>query len=337
MFFSLIIPVYNVEKYLHQCIDSVINQNIGNLEIILVDDGSTDESKFICDQYAANYEFIKVIHKENGGLSSARNAGINAATGEYLIFMDSDDWWNENIDVGDALSTVYENNHIDMFLFTSLDYFESNGLYKRKEHNNLSQLDFSSNKNYYKSLIENGNYEVSACTKVLNKKFIKENNLYFKERIKGEDNEWTIRLLRKLNSVKLINSPIYICRMNREGSITSTIKKENVIDLLNIIKSSIDFYATPTNAQDYRNEEFCFCAYLWFVALGLTGRVPSADKKELFVLFKETKEVCKYSHSRKTRICSLVMRVLGLTFTAWLLGKYITLKNKKVINRIKVD
>lgn len=89
---SVIVPVYNVEKYLARCVDSILAQTYGNLEIILVNDGSKDASGVICDDYAAADSRIRVIHKENGGLSSARNAGIDAAVGEYLAFVDSDDW-----------------------------------------------------------------------------------------------------------------------------------------------------------------------------------------------------------------------------------------------------
>ena len=93
---SIIIPIYNVEKYLHCCINSVIRQTYKNLEIILIDDGSPDNCGKICDEYAKKDNRIKVIHKENGGLSSARNAGLDIAKGEYISFVDSDDYVAEN-------------------------------------------------------------------------------------------------------------------------------------------------------------------------------------------------------------------------------------------------
>ena len=89
---SVIIPVYNVEPYIRQCLDSVVHQTYKNLEIIIVDDGSPDNCGAICDEYAANDERIQVIHKENGGLASARNTGIEYASGEWIAFVDSDDW-----------------------------------------------------------------------------------------------------------------------------------------------------------------------------------------------------------------------------------------------------
>ena len=88
---SIIIPVYNVEQYLRECVDSVLNQTYSDVEVILVDDESTDQSGNICDEYAEMDSRIKVIHKKNGGVSSARNTGIDKAVGEYLLFVDSDD------------------------------------------------------------------------------------------------------------------------------------------------------------------------------------------------------------------------------------------------------
>ena len=89
---SVIVPVYNVEKYLNKCLDSIISQTYTNLEIILIDDGSTDNCGKICDEYASKDKRIKVIHKENAGVSSARNYGIQCATGDWIMFVDSDDW-----------------------------------------------------------------------------------------------------------------------------------------------------------------------------------------------------------------------------------------------------
>ena len=99
---SVIVPVYNAEKYLKECIRSILNQTIQNLELILVNDGSTDGSGYICDEYINKDNRIKVIHKENGGVSSARNMGISEATGEYFTFVDSDDYLEPN-----ALEILY--------------------------------------------------------------------------------------------------------------------------------------------------------------------------------------------------------------------------------------
>ena len=96
MFFSIVVPVYNVEKYLKECIDSILSQTFTDFELILVDDGSKDESPLICDEYAQKDERIKVIHKPNGGQAEARNVGTETAAGQYIIYIDSDDFIIEN-------------------------------------------------------------------------------------------------------------------------------------------------------------------------------------------------------------------------------------------------
>ena len=94
---SVIVPVYNVAPYLRQCVDSILSQSYTNLEVLLIDDGSTDESGAICDEYAQQDSRVKVIHKSNGGLSSARNVGLSLASGEWISFVDSDDWLDTDI------------------------------------------------------------------------------------------------------------------------------------------------------------------------------------------------------------------------------------------------
>ena len=123
--FSLILPVYNVEKHLRKCMNSILNQTFkGNIEIILIDDGSTDQSGKICDEYAAINQKIKVIHKKNGGLCAARNCGMQYATGKYIWFIDSDDYIED-----DALLKFYEEIEQfewDVLLFSFFEEYYNN-------------------------------------------------------------------------------------------------------------------------------------------------------------------------------------------------------------------
>lgn len=322
---SVIVPVYNVEKYLRQCIDSVIQQHIEDMELILVDDGSIDSSPQICDDYANKYNSIKVIHKTNGGASSARNLGLKEAKGEYIIFLDSDDWWNPSVNVESILKTMQDNVDIDMVLFSSYDYIAGVGYFQRNEHKNLQCIDASSVKKYYLSLLENGNLEVAAYTKILRRDFLLENDLYFNTELVCEDNEWMIRLLRVLKKVSVVNVPLYIYRTGRSDSITNTIKKKNITDLLSIVKGSIDYYAD--NDNQIKEQELCFASYLWFCALGLANRLNKNELKEVKPLFKETSSVCSYSNSKKTKLCNTVYRIFGFDATIKILGTY--LKHKK--------
>lgn len=123
---SVIVPIYNVELYLRQCIDSVISQTYANLEIILVDDGSPDNCPHICDEYAANDERIIVIHKKNGGLSDARNAGLNICKGDYIFFVDGDDWIVANSI--EMMLDLNQQNRFDIILSTHYNTYDNDRL-----------------------------------------------------------------------------------------------------------------------------------------------------------------------------------------------------------------
>lgn len=333
-FLSVIIPIYNVEKYVEQCINSVINQQLSDIEIILVDDGSPDSCPQICDNYAQKYDFVQVIHKRNGGLSSARNKGIDTANGKYIIFVDSDDWWNPEVDVKEIVKRVSENPEIEMFLFSSLDYVEGEGLFKRKEHERLKNVSTDTIDEYYQGLLRNGNLEVSANTKIFRTDFLKKNHLYFQEGITSEDSEWILRVLRKLNFVKILNVPLYICRMGRKGSISNSIGKKNIDNLLRIIEQSVDYYKgqEESNLKKY---ELCYCAYLWFCALGLSNSLSTQEIKQLKNLFKKTSCVCKYSDSKKTRMSYMIYRIFGFRGSMKILGIYLKVKRKINLNKRK--
>lgn len=112
---SFIVPIYGVEKYLCKCVDSLLHQDYDNYEIVLVDDGGKDGCPAICDEYAAHYDNIRVIHRENAGLSAARNSGIDVAQGEYICFVDSDDYWEENV-LGGLMAQIVRDN-LDVLRF----------------------------------------------------------------------------------------------------------------------------------------------------------------------------------------------------------------------------
>ena len=143
---SVIVPIYKVEKYIHRCIDSIINQTYKNLEIILVDDGSPDSCPRICDEYAKKDKRIKVIHKENGGLSDARNKGVDIATGDYIAFVDSDDYIHPNM--YEVLIYELEKNNSDIALCKYKIVYEKSkitteidGKFEVYSLNNLQALD----------------------------------------------------------------------------------------------------------------------------------------------------------------------------------------------------
>lgn len=322
---SVIVPIYNVGEYLTKCINSILVQKLENIEIILVDDGSTDISIEICNNYLNKYDFVKVLHKQNGGASSARNYGLRLSIGQYIVFMDSDDWWNPDVSVNKMMEYAGLKPEKEMFLFTSYDYIEGSGYFQRNEHKNLENIDTSTVKAFYRSLLYNGNLEVAAYTKVLKRDFLIQNNLYFDTNLVCEDNEWMIRLLRVAKKVDVIYQPLYIYRAGRADSITNTIKKKNIVDLLSIVQGSLDYYSHHDN--EIKEQELCFASYLWFCALGLANRLNNEELQEVKPLFKNTSSVCAYSNSQKTKLSNTVYKICGFNLTVKILGAY--LKRKK--------
>ena len=134
---SIIVPVYNVEEYLNKCVDSIINQTYKNIEVILINDGSKDSSGEICDTYAKKDSRVKVIHKENGGVSSARNKGLEASTGDFIMFVDSDDWIE--VEAITSLMKIQNRNNYDVIMFGA---YRENLILEKTTKTNLIEQSF---------------------------------------------------------------------------------------------------------------------------------------------------------------------------------------------------
>lgn len=214
---SIIIPVYNVEMYLDSCVRSVLDQDYDDYEIILVDDGSADGSSKMCDEYARDHERIRVIHKKNGGLGSARNAGLRIATGEYIMFLDSDDAIRPNCLL--SLINIAENHQADIVLFCS-DILEEDGVV----HENVylrrgERFDFlKTGIDGIKEELDADCYVTSVCMRLYNRLFLLSTELVFNESIIHEDEDYGFISYLKAKRVIAIDDKIYI-RRYRAGSI----------------------------------------------------------------------------------------------------------------------
>ena len=229
---SIIIPVYNVEQYLHRCVDSVLNQTYKNLEIILVNDGSPDNCPFICDEYAKKDKRIIVVHKKNGGLSSARNEGIQKSQGDWLLFLDSDDLLNDSDNLQN-ISEIISNNKTDTYFFSNIIEFSSHT--KHKPHSGLENKMYNSS-SLYKACIKKNIY-FCAPMFICRRQFILHNKLFFYENIVHEDMEWVPRLMASSKNIFHSNFPWYLYSVNREGSITYTYTHKNFDSMSKVLDS----------------------------------------------------------------------------------------------------
>ena len=198
MFFSVVVPVYNVEKYLKECIDSILNQTFTDFELILVDDGSTDLSGNICDAYAAKDSRVKVIHKENGGQSTARNAGVDTASGQYVIFIDSDDMFSDNYFFEQVKEKTVENP--DVIVYRYCKYYEDGKIddcgIKLDEIYSTDKIEI------LKELVKRDAFFCSCWSKCTKLSLLKENNIFFDSKLSCEDMDWYYSVVQKTTSFK---------------------------------------------------------------------------------------------------------------------------------------
>lgn len=228
-FFSFIIPVYNVEDYLAECIESILNQSFKNYEIILVNDGSTDNSLEICKYYQKKDNRIKVLTKPNAGLSHTRNTGLNIATGEYIFFLDSDDHLEKQ---GACLGEIHLHlleSSADIFMFDLIRFnVDENDKYCLHENFHCEKLVFIDD---IEDILNKKKYTTSACNKIIKKSLIDSKGLRFLEGVLSEDVSWCAELLNYSFSMQYTNMEIYFYRQNRSGSIMSEISKKHIMDV----------------------------------------------------------------------------------------------------------
>jgi len=208
---SVIVPVYNIKDYVKACLDSLVQQDYENYEVIIVDDGSTDESVGICDEYAKANKNFRVIHKKNGGLSDARNAGILDAKGEYICLVDGDDRVRKNF-ISELAHTLLD-NEADV----AICGFNDEHPEKKVISGEQATIDL---------LVGQENLEVVAWNKIYKKSIFVENEIFYPVGKNHEDNLTTYKLLAAAKKVAYTSKSLYIYNDSRAGSIMETSKKE---------------------------------------------------------------------------------------------------------------
>lgn len=237
MKFSIIIPVYNVEAYLHQCLDSVLCQDFSDWEAVCVNDGSTDGSAAILEDYVAKDARFRLVTQPNGGLSAARNAGLDAAQGEYILFLDSDDWLAEN-----ALKVLSTNlSGEDMLCFSGRRFFEKTHGFNPSDL--LKNGDYQSGMDYYNenALLPRDFAFVCVVLRAYRRTFLMDNGLRFKEGILHEDNLFTPLACYYAHEVRVVNACLYNYRV-RVNSITNTFDMKRLTDLMETANELAAFF-----------------------------------------------------------------------------------------------
>lgn len=267
---SIIVPVYNVEKYLPKCLDSIMNQTYKNLEIILVDDGSTDNSGIICDKYSEGDRRIKVIHKENGGLSDARNKGLDIAKGEYVGFVDSDDYIAE--DMYEYLYAFILENNLDVAMCASCDVYEDKIIYPK----NFESIILDKKEKIIENIFINpfGGAAVSVCSKLFKYDVIK--NIRFDFGKTYEDVYFLLKWIANTNNFGRGDKVKYYYVQRGESITHQKFYNDKILDVVDGYKKNYKIisqkYPEATKAAEVR---------LWWAYRVAIGRIYGCkDYKE---------------------------------------------------------
>lgn len=319
---SFIIPVYNVEKYLEDCIESILKQMTSECEIILIDDGSSDNSGEICDIYSKKQNGIKVYHKKNGGVSSARNLGIEKATGKYIAFVDADDIISECA-VESLLSWVKDTD-VDMCFLDAVKLYPD-----LKEEPLDEPLDrrhiYKKDTGYViKYLSTKGKYRGSSCSKLFKYEFLINNNLRFPCNVAhAEDLTFVRDCILEAQSFDYLPIPYYKYRQNREGSCTNSIGDKSFFELAKFIDDSVNILTKDKKAIDNKSLYFMnFVSYEFMILMYNMQYVSKSRKKEAHKIARQNKWVLKYHDSFKTKVVYLLSRFLGVQITSQILYYY---------------
>ncbi len=313
---SIIIPVYNVEKWLNKCVESVLQQTYENLEIILINDGSADNSGTICDYYGSKDSRVTVIHNQNSGLSVTRNIGMKQATGDYIMFLDSDDYILDNNIISNFVEIL--NKDKSDFIYSSYCRFndEDEDVITEVLPLNISQSDLNQLNGIeaLALLIKENSYHHAAYLKICRSDFLINNKLFFKENIYHEDSEWTPRLFYFAHKVSLYKGNYYMRRM-REDSIMTTKNEKNITkkicDTLMIANELSKFYLQLNQSGEREIIINDFVRMYWGHLTHVMQIQNKKNLRECSLILDKTKEIFLYSSNKKYRMIKFFIDFLG--------------------------
>ncbi len=315
MQFSIILPIYNVETYLRECVDSILNQTYKNYEIILVDDGSKDRSPDICDELARKNECIKVIHKKNGGLSDARNVGTKEALGKYIVYIDSDDFVLDR----EFLSKLSEKikRGADLVFYKYQKYFNKNRQLEECKFSYSSAMREDTYANKINALVKADAFYGMAWIKAIKKSVLLDNQIEFENGLLGEDMEWNYHIIFNASSIEFIDEPMIAYRQ-REGSITSTQKLKNLTDFIYILEKWSERITKEMKDENLKVALYGSLAKYYSNLLVVYARLSDPKKKTYVKKIKDLDWLLKYGMSHRPKMIYKIYRIagFGLTITA---------------------
>lgn len=304
---SVIVPVYNVKDYLQECLESILVQSYCNFETILIDDGSSDGSSELCDEWAAKDSRITCIHKANGGASTARNEGIKACTGDYVIFMDADDYWDDEHFLEQAVASMTI-SQADVAVFGWKKVGNKGSFDSFVPKAGISIIDS----------VKSGDFNMSPTTKLVKTKLLKDNDIFFRTGVINEDMEWCARIFLAAEKFDSLAMNPY-CYRQRQGSVTHVTNYDYARD----VKSN---YKNCLKLQQYMTSEKSE-AYQYYLARGMSMFIinlscyDKAERQHYSQFVRDNLYVLRYSNRFREKLILLSIKVLGIGATEYLLRR----------------
>ncbi len=320
---SVIIPVYNVEEYLRECVDSVLCQTYGNFEIILVDDGSTDSSGEICDEYLEKDERVTVIHQKNGGLSVARNAGLSETNGDYIYFLDSDDYISEN--AIETLLKIAQRDNSDIVFFDAVSFADTDDFEVSQNYIRKNKYKTDNGYEVFSAMTQNKEYHSAVPLLFISSEFLRNTNISFIPDIIYEDMVFTYQLFCKASTVSQCTDALYHRRYRKNSIMTSSKSKKHFTSCVEVYTANAEF-AKQINQTDVSaaNGFVCRCAFNIF---NVYEKLDKSDKKICKAELKKVKkDILRNEAFGDT---ALKMRCYGKVF--WFIYKVF----EKTVGRLK--
>lgn len=308
--FSIIVPVYNVEKYLNRCVESILNQKFSSYELILVNDGSTDSSGSICDDYALSNDMISVIHKDNGGLSDTRNVGMAKAKGEYIVFIDSDDYIEP-----EALEKFYhqlkKSGNPDVLITLMKEVYEDSAPKYMDKNMPIDTLKNANKADVVNWMFNHSNNLWPAQRYVIKRSFVEENNLSFAVGYLHEDLDWTSKFFLHARSFAILDYYWYNHRIGRQGSITTNTKSKRTLDVIDLVSKNINDKKYNYIDAKLRNVMFQRMLRSLFASLSNYEHFDTNGKKNIIDALEHNKDIFKYTTKFKHKVFISASRIFG--------------------------
>lgn len=307
---SIVIPIYNVELYLQECLDSICKQSFRDIEIILVDDGSIDGSVEISKLYAEKDSRIQVICQQNAGPSAARNKGIRKASGEWVVFVDSDDFFCEKTFLSKLNSTI-RNNKADMIIYGAT---RKNGDHSQIIYEGLAAINNLPVDKQIKWLISHEKFAASPWMRAIKKNFLLKKNCFFDETFRtGEDIEWMLKIITQQPLIVGMNSHAYCHQVRPDSLCTQARKSKFWKNRYRGIMNGIEYINEHRVSKEYKNAVLGYIAYLYYVLIAEIAEEP--DKRQKKEGVKDCKELLwlrSYATGKKAKLSRVIVDFFGL-------------------------